>query len=531
MKRFLILFLLILSLTPRIYSNDGDLDKTFNNTGKVTLKGKKFSIAYATLVQPDKKVVVTGTVDTKFTVTRLMPNGTLDQSFGTGGVVTLPIINTNGLNEANVLQSNGNIVITGSSNDKFTIVRLKPNGALDTTFGTGGIVQFILGYGTDSNAIALQKNGKIVIGGDSYAGRGLAISRLDANGVLDPSFTDGVSGNGKVLFLFDLNAFGNGVAIQKDGKILLCGVIANFFSIIRLQSNGALDLGFGPFGLGYVPIVSGVAASATSIVVQPNQKILAGGKSDGKFVLARLNSDGSFDTSFNGNGFVQTSIGNAAIINSIMLQPWDGKIVVGGYSVVGTQRFTLARYTPNGKLDTNFGNAGIVITKFGGKHPINEAVQSIAIDVISRKIVAAGYTNARTAIARYIASIPLTVTFPVNGSSVTFPVVITGTADAGSTLKIKIVNVQTGRTLLATVVVDATGNWSYTPATLILGKNILTVTETPAPVKSGKKSDKVFNASIDPTTVTVAFTLLPPASVIPSSLCKTACVKPVKSCC
>ena len=473
-KITIILFLILNSISIR--AKDGDLDLTFNKTGKVTISGKLFSITYGTLVQPDKKIIATGTIDTKFAVVRLNVDGSLDKSFGSGGKAILPIINTDSLRQANVLASKGKIVITGVSDDQIIIARLNSNGKLDTTFGSDGIVRFTLGYSIDSNAIKLQKNGKIVVGGDSYSGRALNVSRLNVNGSLDSSFNDGVHTTGNVLILFDLNAFANGIAIQNDGKILLCGTIANFFSIIRLQNNGALDLNFGPFGLGYVPIVSGVAASANSIVLQPDQKIIVGGKSDSKFVLARLTTDGSLDTTFNGIGFVQTPIAQFATIQSIILQPWDGKIVVGGYSVSNTQRFTLARYTTNGKLDTSFGNKGIVLTKFNN-NPVNEAVNSVALDIITRKVIAAGYTNKKSAIARYIASIPLAIISPINNSTVTYPVTFTGTGIPGTKLKIQILNVQTGRKFFGSVLVNASGTWTFVPTNLILGKNIITVTE------------------------------------------------------
>lgn len=401
----IILFLILNS--AGIYAKDGDLDLTFNKTGKVILSGNQFAIAYATLVQSDEKVVVVGTIDTNFAVIRLNVDGSLDKIFGSGGKVILPIINVNSLREANVLQNNGKIVITGVSNDQFVVVRLDSNGTLDSTFGAGGIVQFTFGFGIDSNAIQLQKDGKIVIGGDSYSGRALNIVRFEKNGKFDPTFPTppfDINGPGKVLIKFDLNAFGRGLAIQNDGKILICGNISGFFSVLRLQSNGALDLNFGPFGLGYVTIVGGSFASANSIFVQPDQKIVIGGQADYKFALVRLNTDGSLDKTFNGSGIVQTSIGQNSPntgITSIALQPWDNKIVVAGISVFTTQKFTLARYTNTGKLDTTFGNNGFVITNFGPQIT-NDGVNSVAIDTFAKKIVAAGYTGNNIAVARYI---------------------------------------------------------------------------------------------------------------------------------
>lgn len=402
MKKIIIFLILILN-SAEIFAKDGDLDLTFNKTGKFSIPfGNQFSILYSVLVQPDEKIVAVGMSDIEFALVRLNVDGEMDNSFGHKGRVILPITNTNSLNMSIAIQSDGKLVLTGSSNDQFVVVRVNSNGVLDSTFGTDGIVKFTFGYGINSNAIKIQKDNKIVVGGDSYAGRALNLTRLKIDGKFDPLFTDTIAdGFGKVLIQFDLNAVGNAVAIQNDGKILICGNIGGFFSVLRLQSNGALDLNFGPFGLGYVTIISGVSASANSIVLQSDQKIVLGGQSDSKFVLARLTTDGTLDKTFNKKGFVETSIDQIAAIQSIVLQPWDSKIVVAGFSVVELNKFILARYTNDGILDTTFGDKGIVTTDFGRQF-LGNVANSVAIDVKARKIVAAGYAGKQIAIARYI---------------------------------------------------------------------------------------------------------------------------------
>ncbi|MDR3646559.1 MAG: hypothetical protein P4L22_03385 [Candidatus Babeliales bacterium] len=403
MKNVLLGLIVILNMI-QVYAKDGDLDLTFNESGKFNIQlGKQFSILYSVAIEKNQKIVAVGTSDINFAIIRLNVDGSLDNSFGTKGKVILPITNISSLSMAIAIEKDGKIVITGVSDDQFVVVRVKPNGQLDGTFGTNGVVKFTFGYGIDSNAVALQKNGKIIIGGDSYAGRALNITRLKIDGNFDPVFTDTIAdGVGKVLIQFDLNAMGKSVAIQNDGKILICGNIGGFFSVLRLQNNGALDLDFGPFGLGYVPIVSGVSSCANSVTIQPDQKIVLGGQSDDKFVLARLNTDGSLDKTFNQTGFIETQIDKKSIIQSVALQSWDGKIVVAGYSVLNLNKFIVARYTIDGTLDSTFGNNGIVVTNFAVEPFLGNAANSIAIDSKARKIVAAGYAGKQIAVARYI---------------------------------------------------------------------------------------------------------------------------------
>lgn len=475
MKKILLIIMLL--NCKAIYCKDGDLDKTFNKTGKVSLAIGKLNTAFTTLVQPDKKVLAAGTINSKFAVIRLNNDGSLDTSFANTGKAILQISNTDSLNQAMALQPDGKILLTGASNDKFVVVRLNANGSLDKTFASGGILIFILGYGIDSNAIQVQKNGKIVIAGDSYANRAINVIRLNANGTFDPSFTDGVHGAGKVMIKFALTASCKGLAIQNDGKIVVCGNIAGFFSVLRLQSDGALDLNFGPFGLGYVPIISGKVAGANSVIVQSNGKIVVGGFSDNSFALARLTSDGSLDTSFNGKGFIETSIDKKAVIQSVTIESTDNKILVAGFSVTGPMRYVLARYNPNGTLDKTFGNQGIIFTNFEQTF-LGDVANSITFDKSTNKIVVAGYAGKKLAVSRYNAGsiVPLIITSPINGSTINNPVIISGKAPAGVVLNIQVLNKDTGQKFISTLKVPNSGVWALNPLNFSAANYVLTVT-------------------------------------------------------
>lgn len=405
---FLILLLLLIANLHAGNNHDGELDVTFNKTGKLNLAiGTQFNVVYSVLVQQDHKILACGTVDTNFAIIRLNIDGSFDKSFANSGKFILPVINTDSLRQSMALAKNGKIYITGASNDQFIVIALNSNGTFDSNFANNGILAFSFGSGIDSNSIQLDSNNKIVIAGDSFSGGTINVIRLNNDGTFDKTFTDGKSGPGKVAIPFSLSATQRGLAIQKDNKILVSGTISGFFSVLRLQSNGSLDLNFGPLGLGYVTIISGISACANALTLQSDGKIIAGGQSDSKFVVAKLNSDGTLDQTFNKVGYVITALDQKAAINSVVVQNWDNKIVVAGFSVLGATKFIVARYATHGKLDNSFGIKGIIFTNFGQAF-LGDNANSITIDQSARKIIAGGNTGNNFAISRYLADAAFT---------------------------------------------------------------------------------------------------------------------------
>ncbi|MFO0846310.1 MAG: hypothetical protein U0797_28700 [Gemmataceae bacterium] len=247
------------------YNTNGTLDTTFNGTGKVTGfvgKGTAYEQAQAVVVQADGKIVVVGRVTgaegyLDFAVARYNPNGSLDTTFGTGGKVLTDFRSEQPGSRSEdsaygvALQPDGKIVVVGKANgiapDDFAVARYNPNGTLDTTFAGDGklLVVSPFGGGAYFDSVALQSDGKIVASG----GYGLAwVARLQTNGVLDPSF----DGDGWQIFHFnpasaDPNSVCHDVAIQPDGKILVVGgadyVSADptRFALARLNTDGSFD--------------------------------------------------------------------------------------------------------------------------------------------------------------------------------------------------------------------------------------------------------------------------------------------------
>jgi uncharacterized delta-60 repeat protein len=301
-------------------------------------------------------------------------------------------------------------------------------GGLDGAFGTGGTVTTdFAGNGDEARAVAVQPDGKIVAAGGALGATvDFALARYRADGTLDPTFGTG----GKVTTDFGSNEEAFAVAGQPDGKIVAAGGAATGFELARYNSDGSLDSTFGAggkvttrFGLG-LPFTR-----AHAIVLQPDGKIVVAGTATSAtapdFGLARYNPDGSLDSTFGAAGKVTTDIrgtDGSDFAWAVTLQP-DGKLVVAG-SAAGPSgdAFALARYTPAGALDSTFGSSGRVITGFGGDQ---DWAQAVAVQA-DGKIVAAGKTGNQCcggtfdfALARYTAGGTLDTAFGAGGKVTT----------------------------------------------------------------------------------------------------------------
>jgi len=346
------------------HQQDGSLDTSFGGNGTVTTAFSGYSRydndgAYAVAVQPDGKIVAAGyDSNSLFALARYKPNGSLDHGFGCDGSGTvIASVSAGGfINRAFAVavQPDGKIVAAGTAGDRFALARFNPNGCwLDTSFNGSGRFTTKIGKHSAASAVALQPDGKIVAAGWSYdAGRDdFALARYNPDGVLDTSFNR----TGKVLTPVGAgDALASAVALQPDGKLVVAGEARDpgtgfQFALARYNSDGSLDTTFNGTGKVMTPIApNGGYDRAMGVAVQPDGKIVAAGFSDFSgtgFALARYNPDGSLDTSFNGTGTLTTSIGGAALASGVALQS-DGKIVAAGWSNSGSgpDHFALARY-------------------------------------------------------------------------------------------------------------------------------------------------------------------------------------------
>jgi uncharacterized delta-60 repeat protein len=331
----------------RLNSN-GRLDPTFGNGGVVVVNkfgGDIDQVIVGMAIQPDGKIVAAATgVPSGGQVARFNPDGTLDTTFGTNGIASVP------LNAALLaFQPDGKVIVTGGRLGTASMARLNSNGQPDTTFGTGGVAPLV-SFG--SSAIALESDGKIVIGsGAAFFGPAGALARYNKDGSVDKSF--GISGQAASV------AAPSAITVQSDGKILAVGADTSKvsatgnstgFGLVCFNPDGSIDTTFGTRGGAITGFPKTTVTSAFAAALQPNGDIVAAGEAGNNntrltesFALARYVSEGKLDSTFGTGGRVTTSFGSGtvAFITSIVLQS-DGKIVVAGTN--GGTSLEVARY-------------------------------------------------------------------------------------------------------------------------------------------------------------------------------------------
>jgi len=403
-----------------VQAQNGSLDLSFDNDGKVTTHAaSKEAEAQSIVLQKDGKIIVAGyrgAPENDMVLVRYNENGSLDKSFDTDGIVTTAISGSNVRAYSVALQKDGKILAAGSSSIGVTevmiLVRYNINGSLDTSFNHTGILTSAIGaVFTEVYAIAIQKDGKIVVTGgvsNDAIDFNIAVIRFNSDGTLDNTFdVDGIV----VTDLGSLYDFANSLVIQDDGKIVVTAynktqATRGLMVIVRYNSDGSLDNTFDQDGKLYTIIVNS-SARTNSMVLQSDQKLVLGAATDNGnglgYVLARYNTDGSVDTTFDIDGYVfSSSFGSFIELAYTVALQSDEKILVTGYrSDASGQNFMIKRYHKDGSIDDSFGQDGKVITDFGNA---DDEAKAIALQSDDKIIVAGISFNAGVtdfAIARY----------------------------------------------------------------------------------------------------------------------------------
>ncbi|WP_395074690.1 T9SS type A sorting domain-containing protein [Flavobacterium sp.] len=406
-------------------NTNGTLDTSFNiESGP--LNGTITTAISFVSIQQDGKIIITGLLNSyngvaRKGIARLNLDGTLDLSFDPGLGTNKPVNRTK-------IQSDGKIIIVGSfttynGKNKFGINRLEINGDSDSSFNPG------LGSDSTIRKTFLESSGKIIIGGDftSYNGEQInKFARLNVDGGVDATFVTGTGpdnsvsfidelSNGKFIIAGDFSSY-NGIPIKKiarlntdgtldttfntgtatnngifsmglqtDGKILIGGFFTFYNGIAsnriaRLNTDGSLDSSFN--------VGTGPNSSIRAIVIQADGKVIIGGEFTsfngiGVNRIARLNTDGILDTTFN----VGTGLNN--IVYSLLLQA-DGKIIASGAFDNFNQinRKNIARLNSNGTLDTSF-NPG----NGPSNSPFVSNIQYAAKQTDGRIIISGSFTS------------------------------------------------------------------------------------------------------------------------------------------
>jgi uncharacterized delta-60 repeat protein len=395
------------------YNPDGSFDLSFGQAGMTTLAiGDDDDVISDIILQPDGKILVVGSyansIGSDFVLARLDTLGMPDPTFGSAGIVITDYQKYDVAN-AIALQPDGKILAVGQTRagtkSAFAVARYHPNGDLDPTFDTDGWATFEIDLGSLNEVaydIEIRPNGKILLVGTLYYPmfrfHGAAVQLLP-NGQLDASF-------GSAGFVVD-NASNSGSsfasALLPNGNLLAsgyAGALSIDFLSILYDSTGARV----PFPNGLMRLLGDVTGShdfAKAVALQPDGRFVVAGYGDNgtseDFAVMRYNASGDLDTSFSYDAKLITDIiGGIDIPGGVVLQP-DGKIIVAGYTELGTDNdFALVRYLSGGNLDSTFDIDGIVTTEFLTPDGANAvAIQS------NGRIITTGQTRGELALLRY----------------------------------------------------------------------------------------------------------------------------------
>jgi uncharacterized delta-60 repeat protein len=337
------------------YLPDGSLDASFGTEGLLVLDFGGDEYARAVKIQADDKILVAGAAASDqasgFALARCHPDGTLDHDFGTGGlkVTTFPDAQA-GITDLLLLQEDRILAggIIGPSTD-FLLVCYNSDGSVDPDFGDKGAVVVDFRGGDDYLfALALQQDGRLLAAGVEAPSGAFAVARLLADGTLDPEF----GGAGLVVtdFQLDTNGLGAAVAVQPDGRIVVGSTATRetgrHFALLRYLADGSLDHGFGNGGWTISDFYG--EEQFQDLALQSDGRILTAGTGSAggsrDFFLARFHSNGNPDLTFGGSGFVQTDFGGTDDQARAMNLDSEENIVVVGRTDLDTQDFAVARY-------------------------------------------------------------------------------------------------------------------------------------------------------------------------------------------
>lgn len=368
------------TLTVLASGPDGTLDAGFGTAGVGSLP-LAHDGAVATVVKhmPDGRFVVAGYVQTgsstyhDLVVARFHPDGSTDNTFGASGAVVHNIGEHDDFFHDMAIQDDGRIVLAGicrfNGYNVLSAVRLLENGALDTEFGTGGWARLTSYVGTGNSAglgLALEPDGDVLVSGyaPKTGGIKLVVVRFSPSGVLDTSF--GVAGE-VALSPGLVNNFGRSLAVQPDGRILVCGDTYDGTNshvlLARLQGNGTPDLSFGggSGGVVVIPVTSSDYGWEMRLCEDGKIVVVGSNGSPIKGLVMRFMPNGGLDYNFG----VAGKVVNALASNSFRYLGCDvspnGAIYASGWVIInGNYQFLVSKYRPNGTLDTSFGTNGSV---------------------------------------------------------------------------------------------------------------------------------------------------------------------------
>jgi uncharacterized delta-60 repeat protein len=388
----------------------GDLDPTFSNDGKVTAGsdhgGLQEEPDFSGLtVQANGKIVAAGDSG----LVRFYSDGTYDDAFPTEDEP--PSLAAVTVQDDGKLLAAGHANHSFGEED-FLLRRYEPDGALDATFaGDGTATTDFAAHEDQGKALAVQPDGKIVVAGysvgldsDDVPSKDFALARYNPDGTLDSGF----SGDGRRTTNFGGDDAAYDVALQPDGKVLVAGSSSGDFALARYEPDGRLDQTFSGNGKLTVRFGDQRGAGAQALVLRGNGKIVAAGGESGKFALVGFDPAGLLDSAFGGDGIVTTRFtgghGYPRGASASDLALIDDRLLAAGRA---DDDFALARYRLGGRLDPDFSGDGKLRTDF----PFDDDAAA-AIALQDGKLLVAGTSTYYVdevpwgdgAIARYLLS-------------------------------------------------------------------------------------------------------------------------------
>lgn len=359
----------------------------------------------------------------------------LDHSFG-GGVQTVDLSPGRDPAAEIALQADGKVLVAATANETndaaaVVVLRFLADGRADAEFGTGGKV--VLGQlGTSAMGLAVQEDGRILVGGSSVSG--FAVARLDAAGTIDTTFNAAYSNFG---YQRGLQGDYSSLALASDGKVVVAGSLSGAtnstcLAVVRLDPDGSFDTSFADGGLLLRPPPAGYSTcseSVASVAARPDASIVvggslsqAGGPVSRWFRITKITPAGALDRTFGDQGTVTTDLSRGTATRDGYLRAMtvqtDGKIVAagmsnqrtGGASGFGSIDQAVVRYLADGRLDPGFGSAGLVVsvappsTRSGALSSGNSSALAAAVDAKGRIVTggfAMGYMTGDMSLTRY----------------------------------------------------------------------------------------------------------------------------------
>ncbi|MFN8160034.1 MAG: hypothetical protein U0R52_03165 [Solirubrobacterales bacterium] len=378
-------------------------------------KGGRFLSPALGLAEDDSGniLAVGGTSGHLLAVARFLPSGTPDPGFADDGLFEGGPKPPRGPGIAITTQANGRILASGVKlvNEStyrgtcITLARFMPSGILDPGFGTARpgwsstcmFVDHNLVAGMEGRSVLVGSDGKIVVGGAARWGQPRStaiIARYLPNGKLDRTYKGDARTHSPRRGIIEFGAKGDNYSWIWElkrvggGKILASGANDGRFMVARVNEDGTLDPSFGHNGMTLLDLDGSKKCECSygaGMAVDHKRRILVVGRTEKEFALARFHRDGSVDRSFGHNGAAKTKLEGPLQVLRVAVQH-DGKIVAVGISE--GQSFTVVRYRANGELDRSFFGDGVYTTRFFGGQ--SSSAWDVLIDHEGRIVVGGG---------------------------------------------------------------------------------------------------------------------------------------------